>query len=171
MTTKYTIHGVEIDRFIAADDIIKDTSLNSMDLNDAFLNQAGLAAFYGSMYARAMGQAARLKLRRDVTYAKVSEKLREEHRLANNKITESQLTALVEKDPRSQAISEVYIAAMEIEQELRGAVEAIKNRRDMVIQLGATSREESKGTLRMTMTKGISDRSEELKAKLARSKA
>lgn len=171
-TTIFEVNGYKLDRFIDGDQIVKDTQLNMLDLNDGFLNQAGLAAYYGMMSARALGQAASMKLRRDVVTAKISQQLRgEADSNSKAKLTEAALAEKVDKDPRVQAIREAYNQSCVIEAELKAAVDAIKNRRDMLIQLGAHAREEMKGTLRMSMTPGVSDRGAELKAKLAKARA
>lgn len=167
--TEEKFHGLTIDRFIDAEKLAEDMKLDETDLNDAFLTQAGLAAYYGVLHARASAQLANVKLIRDTTEAKVANELRDRANEAKEKLTEAAIERNLLLDPRVQAVGKAYALAIQIEGETRAAVDAMKQRRDMVVQLGAASREEAKGSVRMAIAgSGVSDRAAELKARLSK---
>jgi hypothetical protein len=159
----------KVDQFVSAEQLAADTNLNGADLNDSFLNQSGLMAFYSTLLAKAGYQTGEFKLKRDVQMAIVSKEFRE-NPPSDKKLTESALSELVLTDKRVQAVKAAYLRAEEVEAVIKGAVEALRHRKDMVVQLGAASREEAKGAVRMKMTSDTSDRSSALKAKLAKAK-
>lgn len=147
--TMFTVGGYELDRFIDAEVIQKDTSLEGVVVNDAFVNQSGLVSYYGSIAAKAMAQTAKTKLTRDAILARVSQTYRDEAAAEGKKITEKALEELVSKDTTAIRIRKAYIEAQAIEDECKAALEAIKHRRDMLIQIGANQREEMKGDARL----------------------
>lgn len=163
--TTIKVGAYKVEQFVSADQLVADTNLNDTDLNDAFLNQSGLVAYYSTLHAKAAYQTGEFKLKRDVQMARVSKNLRE-NPPSDKKLTESALSELVQDDPRVQSIIAAYLRAGEVEAVLKGAVEALKHRKDMIVQLGASSREEAKGEVRMKMTSDTSDRSSALKARL-----
>jgi hypothetical protein len=158
----------EIDRFMTGEEVSRDTDLSDTSLNDGFLNQAGLAAYYGSAYAKASRQLADLKLKRDLTFAKVSSTFRENAASSNTKITEAGLAEKVQQDPRVLEVISAYNLAIEVEAETKAIVDSVRQRRDMLVQLGSFERDEAKGELRMKMTSGVSNRANDIKSKLAK---
>jgi hypothetical protein len=167
--TEEKFHGLTIDRFIDADKLAADMKLDETDLNDGFLTQAGLVAYYGVLAARAAAQLVSVKVVRDTTEAKVANELRERAADLKEKITEASIERNLWLDPRVIAVHKAYALAIQIEGETRAATDAMKARRDMLIQLGAASREEAKGSVRMSVTStAVSDRASELKARLSR---
>ena len=170
MSTTEEIGRYTLDPFITVDQLVDDTTLNEVDLNDAFLKQASLAAFYGVMASRASGQASNMKLTRDAVTAKVSKNYRDSAADAGAKLTENSLSEKVATDPRVIEVIKAYNRAVEIEGEVKAVVEAMKQRKDMVVQLGSSERDNAKGEVRMKLTAGTSDRGADLRKKLAKSK-
>lgn len=161
----------KVDTFIDPDKLVSDAVLEGANINDTFITQSGLMAYYGMLAARAAGQAARFKLRRDAVKAKVASAFRTAAADGNGKMTENALSEKVEKDPRVLEILEAYALAIQVEAETKAAVEALRHRKDMIVQLGVAERDEQKGELRMKIVSGVTSRGAELKAKLAKSKA
>lgn len=167
--TEEKFHGLTIDHLIDPVKLAEDVSLKETELNDAFLNQAGLAAYYGVLAARGAAQVITIKVIRDTTEAKVATEIRTLANEKGEKVTEGVIKERLDKDPRVIAVNNAYALAIRIEGETKAAVDAIRQRKDMVVQLGAAAREEAKGTLRMSASsEKVSDRAEELKRKLAR---
>ncbi|MCR9222906.1 MAG: hypothetical protein NXH70_02455 [Hyphomonas sp.] len=163
--TTIKVGPYEVEQFVSDDDLVTDTNLNDTDLNDAFLNQSGLVAYYSTLLAKAAYQSGEFKLKRDVQIARVSKQYRE-NPPSDKKLTESAIAELVEDDKRVQSIKAAYLRACEVEAVMKGAVESLRHRKDMIVQLGAASREEAKGAVRMKMTSETSDRSSALKSRL-----
>lgn len=164
-------HGLSIDHYIDVDKLAADLKLDEVDLNDAWLTQAGLAAYYGVLAARAASQVINVKIVRDAKEAEVAGEIRARFASNGQKVTEAAIKEELDQDLRVIAVNRAYALAISIEGETKAAVEAFRQRRDMLVQLGANSREEVKGSMRMSMTgDAVSDRAEELKKRLARAK-
>ena len=149
----------------------KDVDINPTDINTSFIKQASLFAYYASLHFKATQQASNAKINRDVTKSKVDAEIREkneeENRLAlendpkakTKSLTVDAIDALKMRDPRVITAVKNYNDSEAILSYLGNVLEAFKQRRDMLISLGATVREEMKGDLRMGVLKS---RSEEL---------
>lgn len=166
MTTKIKVGGITIDTLIDPDKFETDITVDGMMINDAFINQAGLTAYYGALLASAGEQSSKMKVLRDATIAKVGQEIREAAAAEKRKVTEASIGEEVTLDPRVQAIRLAYDAANRVESECYAAIEALKSRRDMLIQMGASAREEKKGDIRIKTTEHVSARGEEMKARL-----
>jgi hypothetical protein len=120
-----------------------DVKINEGDLNKEFVSQAALFAKYAMQEARAQGEVIRTKFILEVTEAEVASKIREGYRLKDQKITEKQLEAEVLKNPAHRAAYRKYLAAKESAEILRAAKDAFAQRKDMLVQLGLTKRQEA----------------------------
>lgn len=164
--TVLAVGPFKVEQFVEADQFTVDTNLNDTDLNDAFLNQSGLMAYYGVLLSRASYQTAEFKQKRDITIAKVSSEYRD-NPPSDKKLTEKALDELVQQHPNVKAVVKAYNKAGEVEAVLKAGVEALRHRKDMIVQLGAASREEAKGAVRMKMSSETSDRGSALKDRLS----
>lgn len=127
-----------------------DIAINPVDVSDGFLNQASLFAHYGMQAARAAEQMDNTKLILETKEALLNNHHREALTATGAKITEAMITNAVKAD-------KAYIAARRMQNEAKGvlemnkvAAEAFKQRRDMLIQVGADAREERKGEMYMS---------------------
>jgi uncharacterized protein (DUF1778 family) len=131
----------------------RDTRVSETNLDDCLMQQAGLVAEYVAKHAYSEAQAARVKLQVDIAEAK----LYDEHRKAaaaratitGDKVTEKMVENAVRTDPRYAGIHKRLIEAESIAAVNKGLVESLKQRRDMLIQLGADRREDGKGAARI----------------------
>lgn len=123
----------------------EDIAINPVDLDNAFLTQASLFAHYATQAARAVEQMDNLKLTLDVREAQ----LRTEHRNtfleSGVKVTESMIDSAVMVDPRYIKVRKAYNESKGVVEMLKGATEAFRQRRDMIVQIGVNNREERKG--------------------------
>jgi hypothetical protein len=140
----YTIH-----KFVPTSKMQRDADIRGLDLNEALISQAGLAAFYGSQAARAYRQAAMLKLNVDAVIAKVDAEIRQAALSESAKITEKAIEAKIDADNRVLTARKALIIAQQIEKELEAMCFAMAQRRDSLDQLGANIRQELKGTQRI----------------------
>lgn len=141
---RYTLH-----RFVAAEKIIEDASLENVLLNDAVIEQAGLAAYYGTMYAKSLRQYGLMKLNVDAVEAKVDGELRERFVEEGKKVTEKALETAVNDDPRVKEARKALIVADEIKNNLFSAMDAMRQRRDSLEMIGRLQNEEHRGALRI----------------------
>lgn len=157
----------DVDTYVDLEAFRTDVKLDGSDLNDNFLTQAGMMSYYGTLAARASGQAGRFKVYRDAVEAKIATAHRQAATKADQKITEAIITERVNKDPRVVEIREAYERAKEVEAELKAMAEGIRHRKDMIVQLGVSEREDAKGTARMKLSSGTEDRGQRIKKRLA----
>lgn len=122
-----------------------DLSYSLTDLSSAMMEQASLFAHYGVQLALASRQVDTLKLLVETAESAVYRREREEALNAGTKLTEVQLEKLVSRHSKVIDMKKALIEAKQIESIAKTAVEAFKQRRDMLVQSGATEREERKG--------------------------
>ena len=126
-----------------------DLDIDSHDLNHAFMRQASLFAYYAAIHVKTMRREARAKLLLEIEEAKVAKAVRDKMLADGTKTTEKQIEQEVSRTAS-------YIKAVNALNEAKAntalassAVEAFRQRRDMLIQLGANQREELKGEVRV----------------------
>jgi hypothetical protein len=141
-------HVIDVEEFR------RDISVSETNLDNCMMEQAGLIAYYVQQAALAEAQHLRLKARFGVLEAA----LYDEHRkqlIAKAavdpalKVTEKAVENAVKIDPKWLKNQNVVIEAESIATINKGLVESLKQRRDMIIQLGADRREEGKGAARI----------------------
>ena len=126
-----------------------DVSINTADLGSAMAEQAALAAHYGRLLAEAAYQTSVFKIRRNAVEANVIREMRENYEKAGTKISETRLNTEVMTDTRYVKAQRDYSKAQYEEELAKNAFEAIRQRRDMLIQMGLSDREDKKGELWM----------------------
>lgn len=151
-------HG-DLKFFIDPEEFRSRTAISDVNLDSCFMEQSGLRAYYGAQAAYAESQASREKARFEILEAKLYATHRT--KLAADpaiKITEKVVEAAVKSDPvwftmKSRVIDAEQIAAVN-----KAIAVSMADRRDMLIQLGADRRDESKGNLRMQEANDLADR-------------
>lgn len=144
-------HYVDVDRFR------DDTRVSEANLDQCMIEQNGLRAYYGAVAARAEAQAARVKAKFEVVEATLYDHHRKELAKTGEKTTEKMVENAVKLDPRWLKAKNMVIEAETIATINKGLVESIKDRRDMIIQLGADRRDEYKGAARVLAEQGQRD--------------
>lgn len=132
------------------DDFHADVEIDQNNLSLMFMRHAGLAAFYGAEHAKAAFQENRIKLRLEVEAAKLSKEIRERLLAEGGKSTEKQIEAELMTTPSYIKLVQLHLEAKAKTHLLSTAVDAFKQRRDMLVQLGAQARDEMKGEMRMS---------------------
>jgi hypothetical protein len=144
-------HYVDVDQFR------EDTHVSDINLDKCLIEQAGLRAYYGAQAARAEAQAARVKAKFEVVEATLYDHHRKQLALTGEKTTEKMVENAVKLDPRWLKAKNLVIEADTISSINRSLVESLKDRRDMLIQLGADRRDEFKGAARVLAEQGERD--------------
>ena len=124
-----------------------DIAINIVDLDNAFITQASLFAHYGMQAAKAVEQMDNLKLALDVKEAQLNTFHREALLKSVGKVTEAMVSNAVLTDPRYIKVRKAYNESKGVLEMLKASTEAFRQRRDMLVQLGATAREERKGEM------------------------
>jgi hypothetical protein len=135
--------------YVDVSDFRRDTRVTESNLDACMMEQAGLRAYYGAQAANAEAQASRLKVTFEILEAQLYDKQRKALAVAYEKVTEKMVENAVKVDPKWSKAKNRLIEADTIAAINKSLVESIKDRRDMIIQLGADRREEFKGQTRI----------------------
>lgn len=142
--------GFKVKTLIDAVKANQDVSINTADIQGEFVEQAGHFSYYSEKSAQANRQEAMAKRHRDITYATLDGEYRLAAKEAGEKVTEKGIEGRINLDERYQQAYQAYIDATMIADLLKGKVDAFRNKRDMLIQIGANDRHDSKGSLRLS---------------------
>jgi hypothetical protein len=127
----------------------EDLEIDGHNLNNAFMRQASLFAYYAAMHVQAMRKEMRSKLLLEIEEAKVAKSVRDKMIAEGAKTTEKQIEQEVSRTPSYIKAVNTYNEAKANTALAASTVEAFRQRRDMLIQLGANQREELKGETRV----------------------
>ena len=116
----------------------KEVAIN--DCHGALATHADLFLKYAQMYAAASAKKEEMKWQSEKVYAIIREALRRD---ADTKVTEARLDMLATAHPEYVNSKEDYLKASEEESALKLAIQALSIRRDMLINLSASMREEA----------------------------
>lgn len=148
-------------------DLESDLAINPGDINESFIDQPAKFAWWAVLAAKARSKADRLKaaadkqddfIRKTLT-GQLDTKVRQQLELDGEKITESKVTSAIFKHPEYveavdtyNNLREAYINADEDARTLEAAREAMNQRKDMLISLGAMLRMDV-GNVELSMKK------------------
>lgn len=144
-----------LDFFTDPEKFTFDTAISDNDLDRCFIEQNSLRSFYGVAAAKAEKQAARVKIKFEVLEATLYE---EHRRLAaedGEKVTEKSLENKVKSDPRWMRAKMLVVDAACISDINRALVDSLRDRKDMLVQMGADRRDEMKGAARLMAGGGL----------------
>jgi hypothetical protein len=141
--------AMSVRNVIHAGQLKTDIGINPVDLNAAFMDQASLLVHYGTLAAQASRQVDDMKMLLEAAESTVYRKERDAAATAGTKVTEKMLEMAVAVHPKIVQIKRALNEAKQIESIAKVAVEGFKHRRDMLVGLGASEREERKGELRI----------------------
>jgi len=120
-------------------DILKE-EIKIADCQTALATHADLFLKYAKMYSEASAKKDELKWQSEKTFAIIREGLRRD---ADTKITEARLDTMTTSHPEYMNSKAEYLKASEEEAALKLAIQALSIRRDMLINLSASIREEA----------------------------
>jgi hypothetical protein len=114
------------------------------------MKQAALFAHYGELQAEASRQVANIELLLENREAIAYRNMRDQAVAAGEKApSDAALTKMIVLDPKVRAAKIALNEAKQIESICKTTVEAFKQKRDMLVQHGASEREERKGEMRL----------------------
>ena len=114
-----------------------------------FLNNLHLRAYYGALAAERESFANRLETVVDAKEATLARQIRAKALDEGKKLSEKMVEELVRSDPSWIKMKNAVYEAQAQASIAKAFVQSLVDRRDMLIQLGADRRDESKGQLRM----------------------
>jgi hypothetical protein len=137
----------KITNFIDKDQVKKDLAYSLADLSTAMMQQASLYVHYGVLASQAAKQVDDFELLLDLGKSKIYRKLRDSYAAAGEKVAVATLDKEVDCDPVVISLRLALNEAKQVEAVARTAVDAFRQRKDMLIQHGSTEREEMRGEL------------------------
>lgn len=143
-----------------------DISINQTDLDGGMVSQAGLFARYAWTSAQAQAQHEKLKASFEILESMLDGIHREALATAGGKVTEAMIRQAVVSDKRWGAAQIRLIDARTNSSFAKDVLESFKQKRDMLVQLAISDREEMKGTLRVMDTEERDDKRKKLADKL-----
>lgn len=120
-------------------------NIDDLLLDQEFVKLPGQLAHYTASYSEAVRDYLMAKLNVETTRARAHLQLRAESELGNRKMTVADLDALVSTDQDYIAAAMDLIEADVARQKLRGVVDAVTAKKDMLQSLGAKLRAEMQG--------------------------
>lgn len=127
----------------------KDLAFSEHNLDDAFMSQSGMFAHYSGVAHRAARRYDQIAQQVKLVEARLDQEIRQQAADDGEKITEAAIKNRLLLDPRHRKITERMHDAKAVAGMTKDACESFKQRRDMLIQMGANVREEQKGEMRM----------------------
>jgi len=114
--------------------------INDATLNDEFIKQPSTYAYFAALSEFAVADVEQKKLAFSVLEANLDAQKRLE--LKETKVTEAVIKSAIVRDKRYQMMAEELIEAERQLGILKSFVKALEQRKDMLIQLGASKRQE-----------------------------
>lgn len=130
-------------------DLEADLSIHETDLNHEFCHQAEIFAKYSTAYELALYEAQIRKAALEVGAARLDYMFRMDAKEKNVKMTEKMVENSVKAHEDFLALEQKLLQAQKITGLLKQAKDAIVQRRDMLIQLGSTQRQERASDITM----------------------
>ena len=146
-----------LDRFIDAEALKKDVSVNLTDLDSAMMTHASLYVHYAQQTVNARRQYDRLKNAFEILEAKLDAFHREKFAAEGKKVTESAIHSALVADPRWSSAQGRVIEANSIWRMCEVAESALVQRKDMILEIARDRRKEREGELRVLEQKGLRD--------------
>lgn len=126
-------------------DVMKEASIDVTDMNEELEKQPGKYAHFGSLYVLARSHLADAKRLKEVTYAELDSKIRQQARDAGNKITENAINQEITMSVEYDEACVDYVNAEEQMNRLKHMCIALDQRREMLLALNANIRKEMEG--------------------------
>lgn len=127
----------------------EDFNINESDISNEMVRQPGLYVYYANLYSNKMKESANLKTQLDSLQGKIHQELKAEE-LAGTKLTDKDKEKRLKSDSR-YLMARQKLDTAEIEEEYyRNLLDALKQKKDMLIQLALRQRDEMKGPVAIT---------------------
>lgn len=127
----------------------RDTKITDATLDMCMQDQASLMAHQTALHAKAEAQLARVKQQFNILEAGLYDAYRKHFIEIGEKVTEKAIENAVRLDKKWAKASLLLIEAQTYADMHKGFVLSLRDRKDMLVQLGADRREEMKGQVRV----------------------
>ena len=124
----------------------RSVRIDPFDIQREFTEVAATLSYWNEQYADALGQQLHSKIARERLHANLYfEKRKDLEASGIKRVTEAAADAAIETDPRYMAVRDEEADALAESTRLRGLVEAVRTKKDMLVSLGAQLRAELEG--------------------------
>lgn len=145
-------------QFIDPEEMKRATDIDLADLTGAMQKHAAIVVEFGVRSVKAKRQYEGWKNKLEVIEAMLENHYRKTLKEENPKTTEAQIRAAVVADPRYRGASDTVADAQEIYRYTEIAVNAMEQRKDMLLQIARDAAREQTGTLRVIQNQANRDR-------------
>lgn len=159
----------KIRSYIDAEAFAQDVQIVGVALNDAFIEQPSLFASYSLFASKARAQFDIMKSNVSAVMAMVDSEIRAEAQARKEKITEKAIEANVLSHQKVIEAKKAEAMARMVMNDCECAVDAMKQRKDSLISIGANYREEIDGTLVIKGTESTTDKVQRLNEMMKKS--
>ena len=128
----------------------EELSFSDNDLSSEMMKQAPRYAYYANQSAQATRQYDDLKIRAEILESLVDKQIRDRKKLKGEKTTEAEIAKAIQRNPRMIKMRLKLNEAKAMAEVAKQSLEALRHKRDMLVQIGVTQREERKGELRVS---------------------
>lgn len=142
--------------------ITRDLAINELELSEAMVKQPSLYAYYAQVYANKMLEAANAKTQLGVLEKQIYDELKKEEE-AGKKLTDKDKEKRLKGDARYFSAKSKLDNAESVEELMRNLLEALRQKRDMLVQLSLRQREELKSNISVSENGiNLSDRGQQI---------
>ena len=120
----------------------KDMQITTSNLSNCLMKQAGLKAYYNSIAAKAEAMASKGKISLELLEAQLSDAYRKKFIDEGVKVTEKMIEAAIKKDKKYNDAANRLVDLKSRAEIAKGCSFAVSERKDMLIQLSANTRQE-----------------------------
>lgn len=140
--------GTALNTFIDGEQVKRDISINTADLDTAMIEHPALELHYSMQTAHARRQFERLKSAVEILEAKIDSEVREKW-VGEKKPTEASIKAAVLADKRYSAAQSKLIDAQHIWKLCEATENAFHSRKDLLLEVARDRRKEKEGQMRI----------------------
>jgi len=134
-------------KFPTAEEIAEDVGFTEAQLDDNMVNQPSLVAHYGRLLAEAQYDSDYAKQMMEIAESKVAHKLREEANDEGKKISEAQINSTLPTVTSVVKARMTYNRAKSNHEAMKTTFEALRHKKDMMVQIGVNRRTEIEGKI------------------------
>lgn len=128
--------------FPTAEQVTDDVNFTETELYDEMVRQPSLVAHYGRLVAEAQFNMDKSKQLLEITESRCAQEMRDEAADEGRKITESQINSNLPNDAKVMKKRMEYSRAKADHEALKVALEALRHKKDMMIQINVGQRTE-----------------------------
>lgn len=134
-------------KFPSADEIAEDVGFDEAHLDDNMVQQPSLVAHYGRLLAESQYDMDTAKQKMEIAESKAAHALREEANDEGKKISEAQINSTLPTVPSVVKARMQYNRAKADHEGMKTTFEALRHKKDMMVQIGVNRRTEIEGKI------------------------